>query len=180
MSGRPSDDDAGVTLVELIIYMVVGLLLLSLMAGLFANGLSSQAQTTDRDTATGKATVVTDSLQTSIRNATAVNPSSGTGKTIVALVATGTSGWECRAWSLTSSGALMYKAAASQFSTSSTTGWATLATGVTGSLTGGAMFSSTSSTQLSYAFSVTVGGSAVPIAGGVIAQATIGSGGPCW
>ena len=100
MSGRPSDDDAGVTLVELIIYMVVGLLLLSLMAGLFANGLSSQAQTTDRDTATGKATVVTDSLQTSIRNATAVNPSSGTGKTIVALVATGTSGWECRAWKI--------------------------------------------------------------------------------
>lgn len=180
MSARLRHDDAGVTLVELIVAMVVGLLFLSLVAGLLVNGISAQAQTADRDTATGAATDVASSLQTSLRNASAVSPSSGTGNTLVALVATGSTGWQCRAWVLTSGGSLMYKSASAQFSTASTAGWTALATGITGSFSGGAMFRASSSTQLAYSFTLTVGSSTVPITGGVTAQAVMGSGGPCW
>lgn len=173
-------DDSGTTLVELILYLVIGALFLGLMVGLFVNGLTSQAQTTDRDSATGRAAIVTNSLQTSIRNASAISPATGTSNTLVALVASGTSGWQCRAWVLTTDGKLMYKAADAQFSTTSTAGWTTLATGLAGSLSGATMFSVTSGTQLGYSFTLSVGGSTVPITGGATAQATIGGGGPCW
>ena len=62
-------DDDGVTLVELIISIAVSALFLGLLALMFVNGLRAQAQTTDRDTATGQSVVVTHSLLTSLRNA---------------------------------------------------------------------------------------------------------------
>nr|WP_274635828.1 prepilin-type N-terminal cleavage/methylation domain-containing protein [Microbacterium bovistercoris] len=174
------ENDAGITLVELIVSVVVGAIIAGLMAGLFINGLKSQAQTTDRDTATGTATVIANSLQTSIRNAVSVTPSTGSGRTLVALVATGASGWECRAWSLTPDGLLMYKSANAKFSTTSTTGWTRIASGVRGSLTGGAIFTSVSATQVKYAFTLSAGTAGVPVSGGVVAQAVIEGAGPCW
>lgn len=170
--------EAGVTLVELIVYLAVGAIILSLMAGLLINGLSSQAQTTDRDTATGRAAVVTNSLQTSIRNAVGFSPASGATNTVVAVVATGASSWQCRAWALTNGGDLVYKSDDDKFDTTSTSGWTVLASGVTGLFSGKA-FSASSSTQLQYRFTVTVGGASVPITGGVIAQSA-GSGPSCW
>lgn len=170
----------GVSMIELIIYLVIAALVVGLMAGIFINGLHSQTSTTDRDTATGRAGLVTDSLQRSLRNATMVNPSSGTSNTLVAVVATGTSSWQCRAWVLTSAGKVMYKASSTSFSTASTTGWTTLASGVTGTLTGSKIFSLASTTQVSYGFKVAVSAASVPITGGVTAQAYLTGAGPCW
>lgn len=179
-AGTRRPDDDGVTLVELIVYVVIAALVTGLMAGIFINGLRSQTSATDRDTATGKAGIVTNSLQTSLRNATAVSPATGTGNTLIAVVMTGASGWECRAWSLTATGNLVYKAAPSSFSVASTAGWTVLASGVTGSFSGGKVFSSTSATQVQYSFSVTTSASTVPISGAVTAQATMAGAGPCW
>ncbi|MBN9185009.1 hypothetical protein [Microbacterium sp.] len=179
-AGTRRPDDDGVTLVELIVYVVIAALVTGLMAGIFINGLRSQTAATDRDTATGRAGVVTNSLQTSLRNATAVNPGTGTGNTLIAVVTTGTSGWQCRAWSLTSTGNLVYKASSSSFSVASTAGWTVLASGVKGSFAGGKVFSSISNTQVKYAFSVTTSASTVPISGAVTAQATMAGAGPCW
>lgn len=181
MSGAwVSGDDEGITLVELIVYVVIAALVTGLMAGIFINGLRSQTAATDRDTATGRAGVVTNSLQTSLRNATAVNPATGSGNTLIAVVTTGTSGWQCRAWSLTSTGNLVYKASSTSFSVASTAGWTVLASGVKGSFAGGKVFSSSSATQVRYAFSVTTSASTVPISGAVTAQATMSGAGPCW
>jgi Tfp pilus assembly protein FimT len=177
---REHRDDAGVTLVELLVYIFITVIIGALMAGVFINGLKSQTTTTDRDTATGKAQVVTNSLQTSLRNASAVSPASGTTNALVALVATGSSGWQCRAWVLTSAGTLVYRASSSAINTGNTTGWTVLASGVTGTFTGGKAFSLSSSTQVGYAFSVSVSSATVPISGAVTAQAVMTGGGPCW
>ena len=167
-------------MVELIVYVVVAALVIGLMAGIFINGLHSQTAATDRDTATGKAGIVTNSLQSSLRNATSVSPAGGTTNTLIAVVATGASGWQCRAWSLTPAGTIVYKSSSSSFAVTSTTGWTVLASGVTGSFAAGTLFSVTSATQVRYGFSVKVTASAVPISGAVNAQATMTGAGPCW
>lgn len=95
-------DDAGLTLVELLISLFVGAVLLSLVATVFASSLQSNAATRDRDLATGRAQAISTSLITSIRNARAVTVQDLTdGATVLrALVAKGGSAWECRAWAV--------------------------------------------------------------------------------
>lgn len=173
-----SPDDAGVSLVELIVYAFVGAIILAVIAALFANGLRSQASTTERDTATGRAAVISNSLQGSIRNASEFRLEADK-KTVRAKVATGASGWECRAWSLTTTGELKYKTSTSAIAIGSTTGWATLATGVTGTLAGAVTFGESGRT-LSYGLQISVAGQVVPVTGGVTAQATIEGTGACW
>lgn len=60
-------DDKGMSLVELLIAMLISGLFLGLLAVLFANGVQAQAQATERDLATGRAGVVSDSILTSVR-----------------------------------------------------------------------------------------------------------------
>lgn len=60
--------DAGLSLVELIVAVTIAGLFLGLLATLFANGIRTQAQTTERDLATGRAGVVSDTILASIRN----------------------------------------------------------------------------------------------------------------
>lgn len=121
-------DDDGVTLVELIITIAVSALFLGLLALMFVNGLRAQAQTTDRDTATGQSVVVTHSLLTSLRNANAFTITSA-GRALVAEVSTPAGGRECRAWVVTTGGDVRYRAAASVISTADTTGWTVLVDG---------------------------------------------------
>jgi len=173
----PASEDEGVTLVELIIYLAVGALILALMAGLLINGLKSQAQTTDRDTATARSTIVTNSLQTSIRNATAFKVETN-GLTVRAVVVTGAATWQCRAWSV-SGGNLMYKTSSTVIPVTSTAGWTTLAPGVAVTAPATTAFTAVGN-QLSAAFTVTAGAAAVPVTTGVVAQATLGGAGPCW
>ncbi len=172
----PRSDDEGVTLVELIVYLAVGALILALMAGLLVNGLKSQAQTTDRDTATGRATIITNSIQTSVRNASAVTVSPD-GKSLVAVVATGTTGWECRAWTVTSTGAMLYKSAAAKITVPLTAGTA-LASGVA-PISSTPVFAQAGS-QVTVQLTVTAGAAVVPVTSGATAQALIVGAGPCW
>ncbi len=175
MSVRPKDE--GVTLVELIVYLAVGALILALMAGLLINGLKSQAQTTDRDTATGRATIIANSLQTSIRNATAFKVETN-GLTVRAVVVTGAATWQCRAWSL-SGGNLMYKTSSTIIPVTSTAGWTNLVPGVSVISPATTVFTASGST-LTAGFTVTAGAATVPVTTGVVAQATLGGAGPCW
>ncbi|WP_417562882.1 type IV pilus modification PilV family protein [Microbacterium sp.] len=187
MSSRPSasrTQDTGVTLVELIVYVAVSALFAGLMASLFIAGLHSQSQTRDRDIATGKAQVVTDMLQASIRNADAVHVDGGA---LVAHVATGTTGWECRGWALTGAGALVYKHGPGLLGAVDST-WRPLidpAGTQVGSASvtvegGGGPFTVTGA-QVGYRFTVTAGTAAIPITGTVTAQAKAdGTVGSCW
>ena len=121
-------DDAGVTLVELIIYLAVSALFLGLLALMLVNGLRAQAQTTDRDTATGQSAVVSTSSLTSLRNATAFTVTSA-GRAVVAKVALPGGGRECRAWVVTTGGDLRYRAEASTISLTDTSAWTVLVDG---------------------------------------------------
>jgi len=179
---RRGNDD-GITLVELIIVVIVGAVLLGGVAIMFANGLTSQAQAADRDLATGRATVIANSLQTSIRNADAVKvePDQHTVRAVVAMPA---GGWECRAWALTAGGEMKYKTSASSIALDNVDAWTTLAPGVTGSLAsadGPVPFAmSASGRQLSIGLVVAAGDVTVPIHSGVTAQARVEGSGPCW
>jgi len=173
------------SIVELIVYVVVAGLVLTGIASLFVNSWISQTQTTNRDSATGNSAVVGASLTQSIRNASDFKVEAG-GKTVRAIVATGASGWECRAWALTSGGDLIYKASPTSIAVptgaTAPAGWTQLAAGVTGTLTGGVPFvdAGSSPKRLEIGLTFTTKGQAAPTTNGVTAQAKISGGGPCW
>lgn len=121
-------DDDGVTLVELIIYLAVSALFLGMLALMFVNGLRAQAQTTDRDTATGQSVVVSNSILTSLRNSTAFTITSAN-RALIAKVSTPGGGRECRAWVVTTGGDVRYKVATSTISTADTSTWTVLVDG---------------------------------------------------
>jgi len=176
MNDRTSPDDAGVTLVELIVYIAVSALVAGLMATMFAIGITSQSATKERDTLTGKAQTVSDLLTYSMRNATAFRVD---GTVLRARVATGTTSFECRAWDVTG-GQIRYTASAASIAIPSTSSWSVLATGATGTLASGAPFAVTGK-RLSFGITISAGGTAVPLSGGVAAQATSeGAGSSCW
>ena len=178
--------DAGVTLVELILSMALSLLVLTVLIAVFGSASNTQAATKNRDVAAGAAQVAMTSIQTSIRNSSSF---SITGNVLRARVAIGDgTGWQCRAWALTSSGDLVYLRSSTTIAVpSSYASWTLLATKVTGTLTSAAVFAAegASGQKLKYGFAVTVGSSPtqarVPVEGGAVAQAK-GSGSPasCW
>ena len=177
LRGRSSTaDEAGISLVEVIIYSALSAVVLSVLGGLVFTGFQTHAAVSGRDAATGAAEVVSDSLQTGIRNASIISVSS---RLVKARVATGASGWQCVAWALTADGKLAYKAAAVPITSTDYSAWAVLADEVT-PLDGTPAFSG-SATQLGYSLAFTSGGITVPVAGVVTANAQ-GTGNPetCW
>lgn len=174
---RRSSDDSGMTLVELILYVLLAALFLGLVATMFITSLRSGQQTRERDTATGTAQVVAESLQTSVRNAADVKVD---GALLRAQVATGASQWECRAWML-QSGELRYKTSPAAIPVDSTSGWTALATGVVGTHTGGSPFALTGADTVAIGYSVTVGEATVEITSAATAQAKAEGAAPtCW
>lgn len=170
-------DDSGMTLVELILYMLISALFLGLLATLFATNLQAGEQTRNRDTATGTAQVVAESLQTSVRNAAAIRVD---GSTLRAQVAKDGSQWECRAWAL-DAGQLRYTTSASAIPLGATTGWTALAKGVTGTKADGSPFLLSNTDTVSIGYTVTVGDATVKITSAVTAQAKAeGTVPPCW
>ena len=91
------DDEAGITLVEVIVYMLVTGLFLGLLASLFISGVRAQAQTTERDLATGRASVISDSITSSIRNSSGFVIVSENRALISRTITSGTTS-VCRAW----------------------------------------------------------------------------------
>lgn len=185
MKGRTAPD-AGLTVVEVVVSMLLTLLVTSVLLSVFITASSSQAATKNRDVAAGTSGVATDSIQVNVRNSSAFTVSGNLLRVRVANVS-GT-GWSCQAWALTPTGALVTKTSTSAIAVPTDyTGWATLANGVAGGLTAGKIFETggTGGGRLTYAFTVTSGtgstAASVPVGGDVLPQAK-GSGSPasCW
>jgi hypothetical protein len=171
-------DEAGLSLAEVIIYTAVSALVLSLVGGLFYTGFKTQSAVGGRDAATGAAEVVSNSVQTAVRNASSVSVS---GALLKARVTTGAASWQCVTWALTADNKLVYKSAAAAITSTDYATWTVLAAGASGRLSGGAAFTGVGSTQVSYSLAFTAGGTTVPVAGTVTASA-YGTGSPesCW
>lgn len=170
-------DEAGMSLVEVIIYSSLVALTLVVLGGMFAAGLQTQAAARDRDSATGAAQVVGNSLQAGVRNASSVLVSAGLVK---ARVASGTGGWQCAAWALTADHQIVHTTDPALVASADYSAWTVLATGATGQLGGGAAFSG-DSTRVDYALAFTSGSATVPVAGTIVPTA-YGPGSPasCW
>lgn len=191
-------DDAGLSLVELLVYAAVSALFLGLLASLFISGIRAQAQTTDRDTATGNATAVSDSILTSLRNASAFTIT-GANRALIAKVSLPGGAFECRAWVITTGGDVRYRESATTISIADTTTWARLIDGDTATGSGATpslarrdgshadgsprftrvdanadgltdAFARTGQT-LSIGLDITMGDAVVPVSNGVTAQA---------
>lgn len=180
-------DDAGLSLVELIIYLAVTALVMTVLVGLFASGLRSQSVTRQRDMVTGAANLVSTSLTTSLRNASYFEV---TGDVLRARVATTGTGWACRYWWLTPGKEITMADSATKVSDpAGEATWTTLAgpggpgqdatVEVEGSLAGGAAFErvTPSSAALTYDLTVSSGDVRVRIDGAVAPQAA-GTGAP--
>jgi len=181
MSGRADlRDDTGVALVELILYMAIGLVVLVGAGQIFITGWQSDAANRDRDRATNQAQLAATTIQSSIRSSTEFNV---TGKLLRAVVATGADTWTCRAWLLTGDGRLLQHSQASAIAVPLTVpAWTELVDGVQGTLPGDVPFArdASATSMLRFGFTVDRGDSTVPIAGGAAAQA-VGEGAPtCW
>ena len=61
--------DAGLSLVELIVYLALAVVVTLGVTTMFVSGVSANTSTTNRDLATGQAQLISTSLQTGIRNA---------------------------------------------------------------------------------------------------------------
>ncbi|GEM_PF-1544470 len=103
---RPSHNDEGVSLIELIVAIVVSGLFAGMVTLMFVNGWAVQDRSLSRDSATAQANLVKATMASALRTATAVRVSSG-GMRLDAQVAMpnasydGMWEWECRAWVLT-------------------------------------------------------------------------------
>ena len=181
------DDEAGITLVELIVYILLAVIVLGGIATIFSNAWQSQSQTTSRDAATGSSALVEASLSQSIRNTSDFKVESG-GHTLRAIVATGTSTWECRAWVLRPGEEIVYMTSPSKIEIDGEpgwtgwTGWTQLISNARGSLAGGAAFkdAGTLPKRLQVGIKITKATQPVAASSGVTAQAKIPGGGPCW
>jgi type II secretory pathway pseudopilin PulG len=101
-------DDSGITLIEVVVYVIIAGLFLGLLAALFANGIRAQAQATDRDLATGRAAVLTDSIQTSIRNSSGFVIVSQN-RALIARTTAADGSSVCRAWLVVRQGDLEFR-----------------------------------------------------------------------
>ena len=165
------------SLIELMVGLMVAALVLAILALVFSNGVSSQRAATDRDTATATLNAATASITESVRaSVDARVTESGQRLDAKVLAADGTT-WECRAWQV-QAGQLRYSAGSSARPAVSTS-WKSLATGVSGNLTGSAAFVRTG-TQLSLGLTLTSGQAIVRVTDGAVSL-VVQSGGPaCW
>lgn len=99
---QPTDDqhgdDAGLTLVELLVYMFVGALFLGILGAVFVGALRADSVTRERDLATGQLQAISTSLSTTVRSASAVRVETSGGTTVVRAALPGD---RCSAWAFT-------------------------------------------------------------------------------
>lgn len=175
----PAHDDEGLTLVELLVYISISTLFLGLLAMMFINGIKAQAEATDRDTATGSAGIVSSSIVGSVRNASSFTIVDS-GRGLIARVATGANGWQCRAWHV-KDGEVRYRASSSALSAADTSTWGELSRGATATLSGGAAFATSGARGLKIGITIATGESTLAVTNGVTAQAVAsGAGTACW
>lgn len=181
-----SRSDAGMSLVELLIVSMLGVILVAGVSALFVSGWRAEAATRDRDAATGAANLIASSIQAGIRNSSAftvttVQISGETSDVLRAsvLVDSAAWAWQCRAWALTPGGDLLYSTTIRP--DGSYTGWTELAevssrqVHVAGTIAGHPF--ADRNPRLELGLTVTVGDSAVPVTAGALRQ-TLGEGAP--
>ncbi|WP_298942945.1 prepilin-type N-terminal cleavage/methylation domain-containing protein [uncultured Microbacterium sp.] len=178
MTRQLAQDDAGLTLVELIVTIVVSGIVLALIAITFVNGMVAQRDGVIRDNATGAANVVSRSLTTSVRNATEIRVNdAGTRLDAVFIAPDGTP--ECRAWEVRD-GRLVYRSDQTTPLPAADDTWGTLASGIEGTIDGTAVFGWDDSKNLRIGMTITMEGITAPLESGVTAQAVGGGGLTCW
>ena len=176
ISSRHDTGEAGMTVMELVIFSALSLMVLTVAGGVFISSIQTNSGTRARDTATGMAQITANSLQTSIRNAsefqvTDAGSPTTTGNRVTARVAPGTDdAWEGRSWEVTADGDLVYSRTTADGTPIEP---AMLASEVAGTLPGHQTFAvaPTNDRHLQVGFTVTVGDAVVPVTTSVIAQA---------
>lgn len=169
-------DQAGMSLVELVVASAVTVIILAGVSALFAQGLRAQATTVDGDTATGRTEVVAQSLEQSLRNARKATVSAD-GRSLAAEVLDA-GAWTCRRWSLKVAGDPL-KNTLEYTAKGKTT---VLATGVAD--VAGGVFGPTSSTldfggRVSYHLQIAIKQTEATATGAVLLQAAGSGGGSC-
>ncbi|MDH6238051.1 hypothetical protein [Cryobacterium sp. CG_9.6] len=106
---RSDGSEAGVTLIELIVYSALLVVVSTLVVGFFLSGLTTVNRVRDVSAASNTAQVVADSVATNIRNSTdfGLSTPSGTDQFLVARTAQrgATLTWGCVAWYYSAAGA---------------------------------------------------------------------------
>ncbi len=169
MMRRRLDDESGITLIELLVYSILGVGVLLIVGSILINGLRGQASVTAITGATNSGQLAASSIQGDIRNSSRLKVHEiGDDQFVQARVARGTSStvaYRCVAW---------YYSASTQEIRSTTSGsriatpsaaelanWRLVASGVAADSDTDVVFSGTSS-QLELTFTVNAG-SAEPV-----------------
>jgi type II secretory pathway pseudopilin PulG len=144
-----STDDAGMTLVELLVYMVLAVVVLLIVGGLLINSLSSERTVRNATQASNTGQLVAQSVAQGVRNASALKvtiPSFG-GELLTVRTASMTNPqiWSCQAWYFGAGEVRTTKSTALIITTAATiANWTLLGTGMQ-SVSGGPVFTSTPS-----------------------------------
>jgi Tfp pilus assembly protein FimT len=155
-------DDSGLTLVEIVIYMLLATIVGTIVVSMFIGTIKGQDQITSTTEATTRGQVAAQSIEKAIRNSTASSVS-GDGKTLMVLT---TLSKQCQGWRLSGTDL--------QISTNNAmTTWKTFATGVTPA-SGTAVFGYSGST-ITYGFSLATDTRPVKLTGGAVPRGTGGN-----
>ena len=172
---REHGDDRGVTLVELIIYIALSTLVVSLVAATLIGLWTAQSQANSTATSSTKGDVVSRGIDLAMRNAT-VSYVSSDGSTL-AIATNLTGGRTCQGWYVDSAGALHQTMSSTSISLSNAANWPVQATGVV-ALGGQPYFAPASGNGVTYALGFSGTSTTVPF------QATVNSrnagGTACW
>jgi type II secretory pathway pseudopilin PulG len=163
--GAQDDPEAGITLVELLIYMLLSVIVLAVVGGVLVTGLRTQARVQTVTDATTTAQQIVSSIQSGVRNASAVTvispPTAGSQMLIARVVGMdpASTAATCQAWyyTPTNGGAVYMKKTSSPISQPGSdppSGWSLLGVGVTPSSNGGSVFTAPAGLRVELTFNV--------------------------
>lgn len=165
--GEPRHSEAGITLVELLIYALLSVIVLAVVGGVLVTGLKTQARVQTVTDATTTAQQIVTSVQAGVRNASAIQvvspPVAGSQMLVARVVGMdpASTAATCQAWYYTpSNGGAVYMKKTSPASAIAVptsdppSGWSLLGTGVTPSSSGGAVFTAPANLRVDLTFNV--------------------------
>jgi prepilin-type N-terminal cleavage/methylation domain-containing protein len=165
MGARHSDTndhecDSGFTLVELLISSALAVLILTIAGGLLLSGLRTQETATSVTDATTSAQQIARSVQSGVRNATALSMTADGAGSELLLARVLDSGNDstaahCQAWYYTTeNGGTVYTTTSSAAIGAPSSGWTLLGSGVSPSADGGPVFLAPSNSRVELTFKV--------------------------
>lgn len=136
LTARVDQKDEGFTLVELLVYIFLAVIVLTIVGSILINSLRAESQVRDAAQSNSTAQLVAESLGKGIRNASAIEVTAPTADSILlrtrSVDASATGAWFCHAW-LWSNGELRTTRSSTAIPTPDATtaaGWLLLATDV--------------------------------------------------